>query len=139
MHSVNKMYFVGFKKFMLNSGYNVEVAFSADDSEQDNKAATKCYGKCDKCKENSINIYRKSSSSWKIIKGNYFMVSGVNISCACDRSPNGLSPNSHLGDGYINLLLVKHSNIFNNLRLLATLASKNKNIVSCNFTFINYK
>lgn len=58
------------------------------------------------------------------------MVNGANISCACDRSPKGLSPSSHLGDGYIHLLLVKHTNFYNNLRLITTLANKNKSIVS---------
>lgn len=115
---------------MLNSGYNVEIAFCCDENEQGNKPNLKCYGDCDRCKQNSINMYRRSNYSWKIIKGRYFMVSGANISCACDRSPNGLSPNSHLGDGYVNLLLVKHTNILNNLKLLSTLASKNKNVVS---------
>lgn len=125
------MYVAGFKKFMRNNGYNVEIAFCEDDEDNEQAAKTKCYGNCDKCKQSSINLYRgMSNASWKMIKGRYFMVSGVNISCACNRSPNGLSPTSHLGDGYVNLLLVKHTNVYNNLRLLATLANKNKSIVS---------
>jgi hypothetical protein len=57
------------------------------------------------------------------------MVNGANVSCACSRSPNGISPYCHLGDGCVDVLIIKHSNILNNLRLLLRLSSKAKNVV----------
>jgi len=63
------------------------------------------------------------------------MVNGANVSCACTRSPNGISPYCHLGDGCVDVLIIKHTNMLNNLRLLLRLSSKVKNVV-CNFTFI---
>jgi ceramide kinase len=57
------------------------------------------------------------------------MVSGANVSCACSRSPNGISPFCHLGDGCVDVLIIKHTNMLNNLRLLLRLSSKAKNVV----------
>jgi len=59
------------------------------------------------------------------------MVNGANVSCACSRSPNGISPYCHLGDGCVDVLIIKHTNMLNNLRLLLRLSSKEKNVV-CN-------
>jgi ceramide kinase len=60
------------------------------------------------------------------------MVSGANVSCACKRSPNGISPFCHLGDGCVDVLIIKHTHILNNLKLLLRLSSKEKNVV-CSF------
>jgi hypothetical protein len=59
------------------------------------------------------------------------MINGANVSCACSRSPNGISPYCHLGDGCVDVLIIKHTNMLNNLRLLLRLSSKEKNVV-CN-------
>lgn len=66
----------------------------------------------------------------KTINGKFFMVNGVNISCACPRSPNGFSKYCHLCDGYIDLILVRHTTFLNNLRLLLAMSSRNCRIVS---------
>lgn len=68
----------------------------------------------------------------KVINGKFFMVNGANISCACARSPNGFSKYSHLCDGYIDLILVRHTSFFNNLRFLLTMSSQSNPIVSMN-------
>jgi ceramide kinase len=57
------------------------------------------------------------------------MVNGANVSCACSRSPNGISPYCHLGDGCVDVLIIKHTHMLNNLRLLLRLSSKVKNVV----------
>lgn len=72
----------------------------------------------------------ENSSKWKIIKGTFFMVNGANISCACARCPNGFSKYSHIGDGYVDLLIIRHTSMLNNLRLLLKLSSQNGEIVS---------
>lgn len=71
----------------------------------------------------------------KTINGKFFMVNGANISCACPRSPNGFSKYCHLCDGYIDLILVRHTTFLNNLRLLLAMSSRNCRIVS-NFSSI---
>lgn len=64
------------------------------------------------------------------INGKFFMVNCANISCACPRSPNGFSKYCHLCDGYIDLILVRHTSFFNNLRFLLAMSSRNCKIVS---------
>lgn len=66
----------------------------------------------------------------KTINGKFFMVNGANISCACPRSPNGFSKYCHLCDGYIDLILVRHTSFINNLRFLLAMSSRNCKIVS---------
>lgn len=66
----------------------------------------------------------------KTINGKFFMVNGANISCACPRSPNGFSKYCHLCDGYIDLILVRHTSFINNLRFLLAMSSRKCKIVS---------
>lgn len=73
----------------------------------------------------------------KTINGKFFMVNGANISCACVRSPNGFSKYCHLGDGYIDLVLVRHTSFINNIRFLLAMSSQSGNIVSVFFPFPN--
>jgi hypothetical protein len=62
------------------------------------------------------------------------MVSGANVSCACKRSPNGIAPFCHLGDGCVDVLIIKHTHMLNNLKLLLRFSSKEKNVV-CSFLY----
>lgn len=64
------------------------------------------------------------------ITGKFFMVNCANISYACPRSPNGFSKYCHLCDGYIDLILVRHTTFLNNLRFLLAMSSRNCKIVS---------
>lgn len=66
----------------------------------------------------------------KTINGKFFMVNGANISCACSRSPNGISKYAHLCDGYIDLCIVRHTTFFNNIKFLMAMSSQNCIIVS---------
>ena len=101
---------------------------------------------CDINDEYRIKCYDNSGDTGglRIIKGTFFMVNGANISCACARSPNGFSKYCHTGDGYVDVVLIRHTTFFNNLRLFLTLSKKNSNIVStlCMylliFVFFNY-
>lgn len=76
----------------------------------------------------------------KTINGKFFMVNGANISCACPRSPNGFSKYCHLCDGYIDLILVRHTTFMNNLRFLLAMSGRNCKIVSHTplILFFNY-
>lgn len=93
---------------------------------------SKCYENCAMCIGKSTEDCSSGSSInkceddlvWKTITGKYFMVSGANISCACARSPNGIAPYSHIGDGNLYIVLVHHTSLVNNLRLLLRLIKK---------------
>lgn len=85
------------------------------------------------CMKNPIETLPTDASGQdfvKTINGKFFMVNGANISCACPRSPNGFSKYCHLCDGYIDLILVRHTTFLNNLRLLLAMSSRNCRIVS---------
>lgn len=79
---------------------------------------------------NMNNTNEEIGHTLKVISGKFFMVNGANISCACARSPNGFSKYSHLCDGYIDLILVRHTSFFNNLKFLLAMSSQNNLIVS---------
>lgn len=64
-----------------------------------------------------------ATTRWRVLRGTFFMVNGANLSCACERSPNGFSRFGHIGDGRLDLVLVRHTAMLNNLRLLHKLAS----------------
>lgn len=75
----------------------------------------------------------------KTINGKFFMVNGANISCACPRSPNGFSKYCHLCDGYIDLILVRHTSFINNLRFVWAMSSQNCKIVSYTFCLARFE
>ncbi|XP_034116468.2 LOW QUALITY PROTEIN: ceramide kinase [Drosophila albomicans] len=75
----------------------------------------------------------RSGEQWKIIRGNFFMICGANITCACARSPNGISRYSHLGDGCLDLILVRKTTLLNNLRFLLNTAGRGGDIRSLPF------
>ena len=57
------------------------------------------------------------------------MVNGANLSCGCSRSPMGFSPHCHVGDGCVDVILVRHTSFLNNIRMLLRLSSKQKTLV----------
>lgn len=155
--------YVGFKKFLKNAGYEAEIRILVDkDDEQQNKGnnnnsvseGCKCLENCERCAvavnaederdsrglreelkelDSSEEITEVDGSRWKVIKGKFFMISGANISCACHRSPQGMAPYGHLGDGCLDLILVNHSSFLNNLRLITRISASEKHIVSSHY------
>nr|XP_046235181.1 ceramide kinase [Scatophagus argus] len=45
--------------------------------------------------------------SWSVIRGKFIAVNAASMSCACPRSPKGLSPSAHLADGTTDLILIR--------------------------------
>lgn len=60
----------------------------------------------------------EDEEEWKVIKGKFLAINIVNMSCACPRSPKGLSPAAHLADGSADLILVRKCSRFDFLRYL---------------------
>lgn len=75
------------------------------------------------------------ASMWQSVKGRFISVIGANISCACAKSPEGLSPSAHLADGCMDLILVKHTSRFQYLKHMLRITSK-ADQVSSNHCFI---
>lgn len=55
---------------------------------------------------------------WKVVCGKFLAINATNMSCACPRTPRGLSPAAHLGDGSSDLILIRKCSRFNFLRFL---------------------
>ena len=70
---------------------------------------------------------------WVTVRGKFFMVNGANLACACSRSPMGFSPHCHVGDGCVDVILVRHTSLLNNIRMLLRLSSKEKNVYDLPF------
>lgn len=70
------------------------------------------------------------AKKWRIIRGEFFMITATNITCACSRSPNGMSKYCHLGDGHLDVVLVRKTNLLNNIRFVVNTMGRNGDIVS---------
>lgn len=55
---------------------------------------------------------------WQVICGKFLAINSTNMCCACSRSPSGLSPAAHLGDGSADLILIRKCSRFDFLRFL---------------------
>uniref|UniRef100_A0A182NLH8 uS12 prolyl 3-hydroxylase n=1 Tax=Anopheles dirus TaxID=7168 RepID=A0A182NLH8_9DIPT len=125
----------GFKKFLANRGYNAEIVVQLDRrGKQDPNDGVRCVDKCNRCRKALFDAgcgassFEEDDTEPVVVRGKFLMVSGANISCSCERSPQGFSPYCHLGDGLLDLVLVRHTSMFNNLRLLLTMTSKTKKL-----------
>lgn len=151
---------VGLKKILLNRGYDAEVLILQDPPTLPNKThgiapvpvaivdnnsnvcdKVKCHENCSVCTMPSMpaspNITASSvaeaDEKYKKITGRFFMVNAANISCACQRSPSGFSPYCHLGDGYNDIVLVRHGSLWQNIKLLLQLSSAKGEIAELPF------
>ncbi|XP_046682846.1 ceramide kinase [Homalodisca vitripennis] len=128
--------FSGMKKFLANQGYEVEIKLAVNSSKTEEDS--KCLKDCKRCaSQKDLTSDESSVQEWKVIQGKFLMVNGANLSCACPRSPNGISPYTHMGDGCLDVVLVKHTSILNNLRLLLTLSSRLKSIYDLPFVDVH--
>ncbi|XP_008556292.1 ceramide kinase isoform X2 [Microplitis demolitor] len=122
----------GFKKIIANRGYEGEIELLSDPCHP--AASTRCTKNCTRCIRHMHNsIADKEIARWLTVRGKFFMVNGANVSCACSRSPQGFSPHCHIGDGCIDIILVRHTSLFNNIRMLLRLTSKNKTVYDLPF------
>ncbi|XP_058468006.1 ceramide kinase [Malaya genurostris] len=135
----------GVKKFLLNRGYkgNItvelekEVINEVSENRNNPLDGVRCLENCQRCHSSTKLSNRiKRDTEEVTISGKFLMVNGANISCACTRSPQGFNPYCHLGDGYLDLILVRHTSYLNNIRLLLAMSSKTKKISDLPFVDI---
>ncbi|KAK3753980.1 hypothetical protein QZH41_000808 [Actinostola sp. cb2023] len=139
----------GFKKFMSNRGYEGSVTFLHNETlDSDPLDNSRCRTGCFVCKQAAEQPFYTDSydgkecsitqeipgCKWKSIDGRFISVIAANMSCACAKSPEGLSPSAHLADGYMDLILIKHTSRFQYLRHMIRLASKADHL---NFPFVD--
>lgn len=126
----------GFKKILLNRSYDIELMIQqepeAKDSDViidcDENQKLKCCENCSKCLLTKESTRVESEEKYLKVSGKTFMIIGANISCACTRSPSGIAPYLHVGDGYIDLIVCRHGSVFNILKFLLTLSREDGDI-----------
>lgn len=70
----------------------------------------------------------ENDSEWRTIRGKFVAINAASMSCACPRSPKGLSPAAHLADGTTDLILVRKCSRFDFLRHLLRHTSKDDQV-----------
>lgn len=76
-----------------------------------------------------VHLFAESDSEWRTIRGKFLAINGASMSCACPRSPKGLSPAAHLADGTTDLILVRKCSRFDFLRHLLRHTSKDDQVL----------
>ncbi|VDK33117.1 unnamed protein product [Taenia asiatica] len=69
---------------------------------------------------------RNLTGGWRVIKGDFVAVNAFLISCRCAKSPLGPAPSAHLGDGFLDLILVRRCSRMQYLRYLVQLTNRRK-------------
>ncbi|XP_075064961.1 ceramide kinase isoform X1 [Mixophyes fleayi] len=121
--------FSGFKTFLSHRYYEGTVSFQpakcALGSPRDKVV---CTSGCYICRQSSKQLeeqqracgleHNEQEENWTTIKGKFMAINAASMSCACPRSPKGLSPAAHLADGTADLILVHKCSRLNFLRHL---------------------
>ncbi|XP_041611060.1 ceramide kinase isoform X1 [Vulpes lagopus] len=123
--------FSGLKTFLSHHCYEGTVSFlparHTVGSPRDRKP---CRAGCFVCRQSKQQLEEEQKRSlyglenteeveeWKVVCGKFLAINATNMCCACPRSPWGLSPAAHLGDGSSDLILIRKCSRFNFLRFL---------------------
>lgn len=123
--------FSGFKTFLSHRYYEGTVSFQpAKWAVGSPKDKVCCTSGCYICRQSSNQLREQQRAetcglqnneqeeNWKTVKGKFMAVNAAVMSCACPRSPKGLSPAAHLADGTADLILVRKCSRLNFLRHL---------------------
>ncbi|XP_023693330.2 ceramide kinase-like isoform X1 [Paramormyrops kingsleyae] len=120
----------GFTTFLAHHSYEGTVYFlPATDVSGSPRDKTKCRAGCLPCQRDGRPLSDDSGKDketpnkdhhhgWQMIQGKFLAINAASMSCACPRSPEGLSPAAHLSDGTTDLILVRDCSHFNFLRHL---------------------
>ncbi|CAF98379.1 unnamed protein product, partial [Tetraodon nigroviridis] len=136
----------GVKMFLTHHYYEGTVSYlPARDAIGTPRDAARCRSGCAVCKHNGEKLsetaerYKmdgaldsgdhESDSEWRTIRGKFLAINGASMSCACPRSPKGLSPAAHLADGTTDLILVRKCSRFDFLRHLLRHTSKDDQVL----------
>ncbi|KAM3608624.1 uncharacterized protein V6R79_001835 [Siganus canaliculatus] len=128
----------GVKMFLSHHYYEGTVSYlPAKGNVGTPRDAGKCRSGCMICQRNGqllserAELYEtddasdsESDAAWRTIRGKFLAINAASMSCACPRSPKGLSPAAHLADGTTDLILVRKCSRFDFLRHLLRHTSK---------------
>ncbi|XP_029418249.1 ceramide kinase [Nannospalax galili] len=123
--------FSGLKTFLSHHCYEGTVSFlPAQHTVGSPRDRKPCRAGCFVCRQSKQQLEEEQKKAsyglenaeeveeWQVINGKFLAINATNMSCACPRSPGGLSPAAHLGDGSSDLILIRKCSRFNFLRFL---------------------
>ncbi|MGH0139824.1 UNVERIFIED_CONTAM: hypothetical protein FKN15_001073 [Acipenser sinensis] len=129
--------FSGFKTFLSHHYYEGTISFlPATNTLGSPRDSSRCRSGCFVCQHRVKDISpikwgeggdvreNEFEGEWKVIKGKFLAINAASMSCACPRSPKGLSPAAHLADGTTDIILVRKCSRLNFLRHLLRHTSK---------------
>lgn len=129
--------FSGFKTFLSHHYYEGTISFlPATNTLGSPRDSSRCRSGCYVCQHRVKDISpikwgeggdvreNEFEGEWKVIKGKFLAINAASMSCACPRSPKGLSPAAHLADGTTDIILVRKCSRLNFLRHLLRHTSK---------------
>ncbi|TRY59243.1 hypothetical protein DNTS_026382 [Danionella cerebrum] len=119
----------GVKTFLSHRYYEGTVSFlPAEGNLGTPRDKAQCRSGCNICRHSvSDKLLNKDEESvsdaerpgtWTVIRGKFLAINAASMSCACPRSPKGLSPSAHLADGTTDLILVRKCSRIDFLRHL---------------------
>jgi ceramide kinase len=133
----------GAKTWISNKGYEGRISFTIDEtnSTNPNDLEHRCLHRCPTCNEVSEILDNEDDNmaqnkkengndhvmddtqpdvvtSRKMIEGQFMSITGAVMSCMSPKSPKGLTPSAHLGDGNLDLIVVNKTSRLNYLRYL---------------------
>ncbi|XP_018409397.1 PREDICTED: ceramide kinase [Nanorana parkeri] len=117
---------LGFKTFLSHRYYEGTVSFQpAEWAVGSPRDKIYCTSGCYICRQmeeqqtaETCGLQHNEQENWKTVKGKFMAINAAIMSCACPRSPKGLSPAAHLADGTADLILVRKCSRINFLRHL---------------------
>uniref|UniRef100_A0ABK0LDE2 Ceramide kinase n=1 Tax=Rattus norvegicus TaxID=10116 RepID=A0ABK0LDE2_RAT len=122
---------IGLKAFLSHQYYEGTVSFlPAQHTVGSPRDQKPCRAGCSVCRQSKRQLEEEQKKAlyglenaeeveeWQVVCGKFLAINSTNMSCACPRSPGGLSPFAHLGDGSSDLILIRKCSRFNFLRFL---------------------
>ncbi|XP_054480699.1 ceramide kinase [Anoplopoma fimbria] len=128
----------GVKTFLSHNYYEGTISFlPAENNMGDPRDKLQCRSGCRVCQhkpsskdmqwemsEEKEKSDKDGSNGWRVIRGKFISINAASMSCACPRSPKGLSPSAHLADGTTDLILVRKCSRLDFLRHLVRHTNK---------------
>uniref|UniRef100_A0A3Q2Z9R4 Ceramide kinase n=1 Tax=Hippocampus comes TaxID=109280 RepID=A0A3Q2Z9R4_HIPCM len=115
----------GLKMFLTHHHYEGTVTYlPAGAGVGEPRDASRCRSGASVDQADSKEDSENADAGWRTIRGKFLAINAASMSCACPRSPKGLSPAAHLADGTADLILVRKCSRVNFLRHLLRHASK---------------
>ncbi len=76
-------------------------------------------------------LFVVDKDGWQKVKGRFIAINAFCMSCKCGLSPEGTSPCCHLGDGCLDLVLVRECSRADYVKHLMKVTSKTADQVKC--------